>query len=113
MTKYIYKMVFLGDVETMTRKNFKDLQQLTITADKTFNNAIQTIYISLLDYVKNIDTDSIADDDKYIIDTVYKIIHYIEVSQDYNKAIRLLNDLCLELNTSNCKHSYIKEQVTI
>ena len=32
-------MVFLGDVETMTRKDFKDLQQLAITADKTFNNA--------------------------------------------------------------------------
>lgn len=89
-------------------EQLKQLHQETIKADNKINTTIQNVYISLLNCKNNIDTSSIADDDKYIIDALDKIIYLIEVSQDYNTAFKLLDNLNSELSKYSCKHSYIK-----
>ena len=92
-------------LEVVTMANQEEIQKFIIQQSKLVNDAILTIYRNLLKYRQ----EHAEEIEPYILREIDNIIYCLEVSEDYNTALKKLHYIELKTSAHTCKYSYVNK----
>lgn len=84
-------------------ENQEALNKLLLAENKNINNTIQQCYLKLLEWY-NANKEDIPE---YQAKELSKILHLLEVTENYNDAFKRMHQLEMETSNINCNHSYV------